>query len=372
MIRRAISVLLVASLLCGCGDSSTAPQVDRIVEGVNITELFAPPTPAEIDAIHALWEAREITVAGFQIEATGSVDLDGTPGTVQVVSHLVDGHRHFGAIAYATNASPESRAILVYSHGGDDGENIDDVLSLLDFGFGGIPDDFIYVVPSFRSEPLRYQNVTYRSEGDPSPWDRDVDDALALVDATIANVSAADPERIGVVGFSRGACVGMLMAIRDPRIDLVVEFFGPTDFFSPFTQDVVEDALTGELRDLPGLNDLNEQLIQPLKDGALSIDEVRSAMLRRSPVYFADRLPQLQLHHGTADAVVPVTEAERLIAVMTELGRGEPEFEPYLYTNGTHNPILLPGSIGRAESFIRRLIDPVLTTTVLPSVVESQ
>lgn len=367
MPRTCLSIALASLILVGCSDSSTQPEPDRIVEGVNITELFAAPTDTEIAEIGALWDTRQITVAGYQIEATGSVDLDGTPGTVQVVSHLVDGHRHYGAIAYATDAALQSRAILVYSHGGDGGEDIDDVLSLLDFGFGGIPDDFVYVVPSFRSEPLTYQNITYQSEGDPSPWDRDVDDALALVNATIANVDAADPDRIGVVGFSRGACVGMLMAIRDPRIDLVVEFFGPTDFFSPFTQNVVEDALSGELRNLPGLNDLNEQLIQPLKSGALSIPEVRSAMLRRSPVYFADRLPQLQLHHGTADAIVPVTEGERLIAVMTELGRGAPGFEPYLYTNGTHNPLFLPGSISRAETFIGRLVQPAVSLSDAPA-----
>ncbi len=352
---------MVTSLLFGCGDSSTNPPDDHIVEGVNITALFAPPTQTEIDAVDALWDARSVTVAGFQVEATGTVDLNGTPGTVRIVSHLVDGNRHYGAIAFATSAAPESKAILVYSHGGDDGEDIDDVLSLLDFGFGGIPDDFVYIVPSFRSEPLTYNNVTYRSEGEPSPWDRDVDDALALVAAAIANVDAADPERVGIVGFSRGACVGMLMAIRDPRIDLVVEFFGPTDFFSAFTQDLVEDALNGELADLPGLNDLNDQLIQPFKNGDLTIADVRSEMLRRSPVYFAERLPQLQIHHGTADAIVPVSEVTRLISVMTELGRSEPEFEAYLYPNGTHNPLFLPRSIERTETFINRLVGPMVS-----------
>ena len=95
---------------------------------------------------------------------------------------------------------------------------------------------------------------------------------------------AADAENVGVLGFSRGAGVGMLMGIRNPRIDRVVEFFGLTDFFGSFVQDIVEDALRGSLRDLPGLAFLSEMYIQPLKRGELTIPEVRSELIRRSPV----------------------------------------------------------------------------------------
>ena len=364
MIRKQYIILSLTALgLIGCGDSSTKPVADRIVEGINFTELFAAPTQVEIAAIDDLWDLRDVSVSGYRVEATGSIDLDGTPGTVRIVSHVVDGNRHYGAIAFATDAAPQSLPVLVYSHGGDDGENIDNVFGLLNFGFGGIPDDYVYVVPSFRSEPLSYRNVTYTSEGQPSPWDRDIDDALALVNVAIESVDAADADRIGVVGFSRGACVGLLMAIRDPRIDLVVEFFGPTDFYSPFTQDVVEEALTGELRNLPGLTFLDEQFIQPLKESGITMAEMRSQILRRSPVYFADRLPDVQVHHGTSDQIVPVESAERLIEVMQTLGRGEPEFEAYIYQDGSHNPLSLFGSIQRTETFIERLLTSTLVAT---------
>ncbi len=64
--------------------------------------------------------------------------------------------------------------------------------------------------------------------------------------------------------------------------------------------------------------------------GALTIEDVRPEKLLQSPVYCADRLPQLQGHHGTLDVVVDLSQAERLIEVMEELGRDEPEFEFYL------------------------------------------
>ena len=357
----------LALFLASCGDSSTGPEPvpDKIVAGVNFTELFAPPTASEIDAVEAMWETRDVAAHDIVTVASEAETFDGSAATVRIVSHEVVGVRHFGAIASPDDAAPGSLPILVYLHGGDEGEDLETVLSTLSYAFsgslsGGVPDDFVYVVPSLRSETLRYGGVVYQSEGQASPWDRDVDDALALLNVAIETTPAADPSRIGVVGFSRGACVGMLMAIRDSRIDLVVEFFGPTDFFGTYVQTITEEALLGHPRDLPGLTYLNENFIQPLKDSVLTYASVRSAMLRRSPVYFVDRMPQLQVHHGTADPVVEFSQAQRLIEVMLDAGYGEPEFQYYVYQGGVHNPFTLMGSVARGVAFIERLLTPAL------------
>ena len=243
----------------------------------------------------------------------------------------------------------------------DGGVDFDDTISQLPFLLGADLQDYVFIAPSFRAEPLVFDGTTYQSAGPASPWDRDVDDALALINVVAATTPEADLDQIGVVGFSRGACVALLMAVRDPRIDLVVEFFGPTDFFGPFVQDVLEEALLGSLRELPALETLYEQFILPLKNGEITIADMRPELVRRSPVYFADRLPQLQVHHGTADETVPVGEAERLIEVMMGLGRSEPEFEWYLYEGGGHDP-LLPGAIGRTRDFLSRLVSPLIAT----------
>ena len=72
-------------------------------------------------------------------------------------------------------------------------------------------------------------------------------------------------------------------------------------------------------------------------------------------VISADDLPDLQVHHGTSDDVVPDEEARRLIDVMDALGRPESEFEHYLYPGGEHNPLTLSGSLGRTLDFLQRL-----------------
>jgi dipeptidyl aminopeptidase/acylaminoacyl peptidase len=350
---RSLLVAAATLLFLSACDDATEPQ-DRIVEGVDFNLLFAEPSQTEIDAISDEWLTRDVSAQNHQEEAFSDLTISGIDVRLSVVSHTVGGVLHYGAILVPAGAQPNSLPVLVYTHGGDGGINVDETLSLLPFLLGSDLQDFVFVAPSFRAEPLVFDGTTYQSGGPASPWDHDVDDVLALINV-VATIPEADLDRIGVVGFSRGACVAMLMAERDPQIDVVVEFFGPTDFFGPFVQDVVEEALLGSLRDLPALDFLNDEYIQPLKNGELTIADVRPELIRRSPVYFAERLPQLQVHHGMADGVVPVGEAMRLIAVMQGLGRGEPEFESYLYVGGGHDP-LLPGAIDRTRNFLSRLV----------------
>lgn len=360
-------ILAIAITIVGCGDSSTgSKEEDRIVEGVNLTALFKPPTEEERNLVLADWSARTYAAIGVQVPYQTALSLGGTAATLRVVSHTVDGNTHFGAIVSPDNAEPATLPLVLYLHGGDNGVDVSELLDVLQFALGSDQDDYVYVIPSFRSEELRYDVSTYTSTGTASPWDRDVDDALSLISVALDLIPAADPDRIGVVGFSRGACVGMLMGIRDSRIDIIIEYFGPTDFYSPFTEDIFADALTGELRELPGLSALNETIIQPLKSGSLAPAQVRLEMLRRSPVYFVDLLPPTQAHHGTLDGVVAVSEAELLRDAFAEEGLQAPDHTVYLYSGGVHNPLTLLGSFERAREFLARLKNPA---TSIPSAI---
>src|SRR5690606_34274732 len=163
---------------------------------------------------------------------------------------------------------------LVYLHGGDRGVGLDGEVLLALSLVPVLAEEFVVVVPSFRAEPLHYAGRTYHSDGPPSPWDRDVDDALALLNTALQTTPSADPGRIAALGFSRGGAVAMLMGVRDPRVEAIVEFFGPTDFTGAFVQDLVEEALRGTLRPLPGIDDLDQTIIQPLKAGRLDVASV--------------------------------------------------------------------------------------------------
>jgi dipeptidyl aminopeptidase/acylaminoacyl peptidase len=343
-------ILGIAALtLAGCGDVS-GPEV---VGGVNLDDVFAPATASEIEATLRDWAIRDVSARDAQTVDSASVSVGtSTAATVRIVSHTVDGLTHFGAIVVPGGAAAGSLPLLLVAHPGDAGIDLDQSLQLLAYGFGSLLSDYVIVVPSFRAESLTFQNVRYLSDGPASPWDGDVDDALALLNVAIATTPEADTTRIGALGLSRGATVALLAAIRDPRIVAVVEFFGPTDFLGAFVRGIVRDALMGHPVDLPGVATLDAQYIQPLARGDLTIPEVRAQLIRRSPVYFVDRLPAVELHHGTADSIVPVAEAERLTEVMQAAGRTAPAFEAYLYDGGTHDPLTLPGSIDRTISFL--------------------
>lgn len=351
--RSASGAVALALIVTACGDGSLVD--DRIAGGVDLDVLFAPPTSAEVAAVSADWASRDPVADDVVVEDDRTVTSFGVDIRVRIVSHVVDGTvRHFGAVltpAVLTGPAP----VIVYAHGGDQGVSLDQVLFTVP-SLGEDADEFVWVVPSFRSETISIGTDSWTSEGAASPWDRDVDDALALLDAAFDVEPAADPGRVAVLGFSRGAGVGLLMGVRSDRISRVVEYFGPTDFFQAFVQEVVAEALRGSRRDLPGLSVLDQNVLQPLARGELEVAEVRLELIRRSPVYFVERLPAVQVHHGRADQVVDVGQAESLIAALEADGRSEPGFQAFLYEGGTHNPLALAGALQRTVDFLIALL----------------
>ena len=318
--------------------------------------LFAPVDESELAEVRADWAARDLSPAGGTVELEEAYSLGGTPTTVRIVSHLVDGARHYGAIVAPRGAGAERLPILVFAHGGDTGVSVENTLFIPTFILGELRDDFVYVIPSFRDEPLEYGDRIWRSEGPASPWDRDVDDALSLVNLAMETTPEADSDRYFVVGFSRGGGVALLMGARDPRIEGIITFFGPTDFRDDWARDIARLLVTGLTVDLPGVEYLRTEYVVPWWAGDLSIQDARLALIRRSAVLFARDLPALQVHHGDMDGEVSVTQAESLIRAMEEIGRGAPEFEAFIYPGGTHDINALPGAIPRGLEFLRRLL----------------
>ncbi|MXZ73754.1 MAG: hypothetical protein F4207_03165 [Gemmatimonadetes bacterium] len=318
--------------------------------------LFAPAEEVEISAVRADWASRDFSAAGGMVELEEAYSMGGYPTTLRVVSHQIEGLRHFGAIIVPDGAGAEGLPILLFAHGGDNGVSVESTLFILTVALGEMTDDFVYLVPSFRDEPLRYDDRSWLSDGPASPWDRDVDDALALVNLAMETIPEAQTDRYFAAGASRGGGVAMLMGIRDERIAGLITFFGPTDFQNEWARDIATLLVSGVTVDLPGVEHLRTTYVVPWWTGDVTLQDARLALIRRSAVLFAEDMPPLQVHHGDMDGVVSVTQAESMIQAMAEIGRGPPEFEAYIYPGGTHDITSMPSAIPRAVVFLRNLL----------------
>jgi dipeptidyl aminopeptidase/acylaminoacyl peptidase len=131
---------------------------------------------------------------------------------LSVVSHTVGGVLHYGAILVPNGAQPGSLPVLVYTHGGDGGVDIDETISLLPLLAGSDLQDFVFVAPSFRAEPLVFEGTTYQSGGPANPWDHDVNDVLALITVVAATI----PEAIDRTRDFLSRLASLMIAIQSP------------------------------------------------------------------------------------------------------------------------------------------------------------
>jgi dipeptidyl aminopeptidase/acylaminoacyl peptidase len=341
--RTCLAVTAASCALSACA-ARLAPGDARALGDV----LFAPPTRAEVCVIEAEWARRDTRSHDARVEWTG----EGRGGRTIVLSHTVDGLRHYGAVRVPAGAAGRTLPVLVIAHGGDKGTSGYNFVRT-----GPIAEGWIQVLPSYRSERLAMRALRrYRSQGRPSPWDRDVDDAMALLSTALDRVPEADTSRIAVLGRSRGGGVALLMAIRDPRVKGVVDYFGPTDFYLPEVRRLADRALRSRIPRLPGAGYLADSVLFALRDGRTTVERARSELLRRSPVYFAHRLPPTQIHHGTRDDEVPIVHSQRLMDAFMHTGRAAPLWEMNTYPGGGHRPHTLTGAQARTDDWLQRVV----------------
>ena len=180
-------VLFSILALSACGDSATGP---RAPGAIDLDALFLPATAAEMALVEAQWADRSSEARDVTEETSSLVLMGGGLGTVRVFSHTVDGNWHYGATLVPLGASAKSLPVVVFAHGGDEGVNVND-LALVLLLLGDRTRNYAFVIPSFRSERLTVGGSVFRSGGAPSPWDRDVDDALAFLDVALERTPEA-------------------------------------------------------------------------------------------------------------------------------------------------------------------------------------
>ena len=407
-----LAALLLATLpACDSGggdDDDDVGTTDFIYAGVNFDRLFADPTAAEVDAVRAEWATRTPDAADVSVAFTGTFD----GATYHVVTHSVDEGpgapvTHYGLVRVPEGAT--NAPVLVVHHGGDDGvgaatsardQTANTSVQAMADAFPDLFAQTVQVVPTYRSEDLRLEgsgltcgdgSTTCTSTGTPSPWDYDVDDAMALLSAVLdldALEGVVDGGRVAALGYSRGANTAMLHAIRDGRVEAATDYYGPTDFFNPVITastangDPANGLAFGVLSgnsgalSLPGAQYIFDEVLDPLRGPNNSYDpnadyaSARLEVVRRSASLFAADLPPFQVHHHRLDAVVPVGFSQAFQARAGGTGEfnyyGPEAGEP---SDAFHAPELTPDMQASLQPTQTFLLGVLGTPTAQPALV---
>ena len=294
-----------------CGP--TGPGEDEIVAGVNLTDLFAAPSPAESDAALAVGVNAtdgEAAVTELTAAADGSRRF--------LLAYDFEGERVVTALARVPagpGLTTRLPTVLVLTDGTDGATEAD---LLTNPAFGVLVTDAVQVVMAYRGEPLTVDGEAARSQFEPDPYRADVADVRAIL-GVLDRVPRTDPSRVGIVGVGRGGTVALLAAIRGADVEAVVTLGAPTDLYGTSFRGEVRSRLLGNTpaNAYPALDALAAPAFG-LRDGALDLAGARLELTRLSPARLRpnDRLPAVLALHAAGDPVVGEDQLSSLGAAL--------------------------------------------------------
>ena len=334
-------VLALALAACDGSDPKPDPPLplppagDEIVNGVNLTRLFASPSRDERSAVRDTWAAREAqqperyAYAEVARGASGEATLVVFEG--RLLSETGEAVVHHAVARLPSRPAGDARSLPVLFLSPKE-RATSDAAFFTTTDTPRLRDDVVQILVAWRGGSIRALGQTFSAPAPERPYDADADDALAAQAALALSPDlpfTVDFERSAWAGRGRGGTVALLAAARSGQPDAVVTWAAPTGFLLPSVYGDVERALRGgDPTDLPGFDPLYREAIFPIRDSDARLAEARRELLLRSPLYFSDTLPPTLLIHSPLDSVVPFEHA-------TELSARLPDPEPFgigLYT----------------------------------------
>jgi len=159
-----------------------------------------------------------------------------------------------------------------------------------------------------------YQRLENLKEKNPLiPW-KTPEDILAAL-RHLQKHPRVDPNRIGLLGFSRGGIVSLQIASQDPSIKAAVAYYALADF---------EQWLEVDQYSFPRsllFRWVRKRLVKEV--GAASWEEARVRFRETSPIHFVAQIKApVLLIHGEKDRTFPVEQARRLYDALRSAGKG--------------------------------------------------
>lgn len=314
----------------------------------DLDRLFEPPTPTEIAGVRADWRARDLQPKDVEVVHTTTLTLSHTTYAARVVRHRVHGDLHYGAILTPDSPDEAKLPVVLEARGVDPRYNPHDISAGTQLMRALQSDQarFLFVIPALRGETLILDEQTFTAEGNRADsWDGATDDMIALLEVALQLEPKADAERIAAYGKSRGGSVALLTGIRDPRIDLVLDLAGPTDWFAAMENRFFSTAtvLRDQLRDGTPIvptqegGQFYERFVAPVARGEWSLADARHSMLAGSPLYFLEDLPPTLAFYGEEDRSVPLANATAMRDRWKELKRPAADLHLTVFADRGHD-----------------------------------
>ena len=325
-------LFIVAGSAC-----ANAQNVSRVW---TFEQLLHPPTAAELERVNRDWAQKKWAIDNIEIVDTTRVPVGGERFETRLYTFDLNGSQRCGAILLPPASTARPLAGLVdigdirWDYPDRNLTNGPYVARIL----GDRAHDFVLVVPCARGMALRIGDVRVAAEGDRrDAWEGVAEDAIAFLTVALLTTPQIDGERLGVYGYSRGGGVALIVGESDPRIEAVLAFAAPTDWFSAMGRpgENWPERMETAWRD-PGLEpDTRESQFLDwfVRDrDSLPLADLRRRLIGASPLYFADKLPAFQIHQGEDDRPVPVRNA----IMVRDRGAANDSQKVFIYSGAGH------------------------------------
>jgi hypothetical protein len=305
----------------GYNDATEYPTVRNL--SFSHDQIFSSPTQYELDSIANEWRSNDFTPENVKTEYT-RLFVNGD--SIKVISHYVNGNKHYGLIRLPAGIDIDNAPIFLALSGGGSTIDVLNENELQRFFSGecrGLSDKFITISPSYRGDIVRGSDYCFRSEGYTGDvWDGAAVDAVSFLETVKAMYPTKGQKRnVLAFGISRGATVALIINSLTSKLDHTIAVSTHTDFLS---KGVFQNERVG--------SDFPRVFFTPAAD----LHEIRRRMITSSPYHFASTMGNFEIHQGEEDHLTLATHARQLEEQMTELGIKNAATKFYYYPGQGH------------------------------------
>jgi hypothetical protein len=290
--------------------------------GISIDKLLKEPTENELNNILREWKEKDFTSSQLQIEF---VEVRPNGDSIKVVSHLINGRKHYGVIRIPKNIDVSTAPILLGLMGGGTGIDVlktSDINRLSSGKCHQLLDNYISIMPTFRGNIVRGEDFCFRSEGySGDVWLGAAEDAVAFLEVVKFMYNKNGNTKILASGVSRGATVALIIGGLTNKLDYIIANSTHTKFLD---RNVVFNERVG--------GSYPSAFYTP----KTTPGDIRKRIIASSPYYFLNNLPAFEVHQGTEDQQTTVWHARMLEIRLNEIDRLDMTSHIYIHEGQGH------------------------------------